>query len=391
MRVCEEVTGSGLSVSSSNRLLKASHAYYNGQGEPLTVKRMMTLVKKSSCHNCKGVSCVMCEECKSWLISARVACVLCLDGSPPRVSQLFKSCDAAHCTAFQAVNDSYSFEEKKDVLNMVCKHKKTAPKNCLQYFSPTEHIGNLMKMDQFALLVNTSRDEIEATMQYCLKNGIYSYLFSLNCISCFRSLSETHLAELAESFWKEVKPPNRIRDFLDYPVNSINVARDYGLVPCPCIPSFLSLIVVDESKRRELRAIDTSGFMACVKDNNNADAFCEVVVDEEEEEEEDMQQQETDERRYNLRQHKQSQKMKEGQKQIQKLQAEERKERKKKKHEENEFCSLFRQCGCDDFSFLLNTILSKKEKQCKTVLYAHFGIKEETPSNACELLLTYSH
>ena len=188
-----------------------------------------------------------------------------------------------------------------------------------------------------------------------------------------------------------MKPPNRIRDFLDYPVNSINVARDYGLVPCPCIPSFLSLIVVDESKRRELRAIDTSGFMACVKDNNNADAFCEVVVDEEEEEEEDMQQQETDERRYNLRQHKQSQKMKEGQKQIQKLQAEERKERKKKKHEENEFCSLFRQCGCDDFSFLLNTILSKKEKQCKTVLYAHFGIKEETPSNACELLLTYSH
>lgn len=79
-----------------------------------------------------------------------------------------------------------------------------------------------------------------------------------------------------------------------------------------------------------------------------------MVVDEEEEEEEDMQQQETDERRYNLRQHKQSQKMKEGQKQIQKLQAEERKERKKKKHEENEFCSLFRQCGCDDFlSYLI--------------------------------------
>lgn len=234
MRVCEEVTTSGLSMAASNRLLKASHAYHNGEGEPVTVQKLMTMVKKSSCHSCKGVSCVMCEVCKSWLISARVACVLCLDASIPQVSCLFKSCDATQCAAFQAVLSSYSFKENKDVLNMICRHNKTAPKNSLQYFSPTEHIGNLLKMNQFSLLVNTSRDEIEATMQYCLKNGIYSYLFSLNCISYYRSLSETHLAELAESYWKDITPPNRIRDFLDFPVKSIDVAKKHCLVPCPC-------------------------------------------------------------------------------------------------------------------------------------------------------------
>lgn len=235
MRVCEEVTANGLSVSSSNRLLKASHDHYNGEGEPLKVQKMMAMVKKASCHSSKGVSCVMCERCKSWLISARVACVVCLDESIPHISYLFKSCDATKCIAFQAVNDSYSFEENGDVLNMICKHNKTALKHSLQYYSPTEQIGDLLRMNQFDLLVNTSRDEIEATMQYCLKNGIYSYLFSLNCISYFRSLSETHLAELAESFWKDVKAPNRIRDFLDFPVNSIDVAKTYNLVPSPCI------------------------------------------------------------------------------------------------------------------------------------------------------------
>lgn len=147
---------------------------------------------------------------------------------------------------------------------------------------------------------------------------------------------------------------------------------------------------MNESQRKELRAVDTSDFMACVKDYSNMDAFYPTGVEREEEnddgdDDDDMHHPEEDTRRYHLRQHKQSQKMKEGQKQIMELQKKEREEKEEKKHKENEFCSLFRECKCNDFSFLLNTNLSKKQQQCKARLYSHFGIKEETPSNGSEV------
>ena len=139
---------------------------------------------------------------------------------------------------------------------------------------------------------------------------------------------------------------------------------------------------MNESQRRELRAVDISGFMTCVKDQSNAEVFHSTVEENEDDGKEDnTHQTEVDVGRYHLRQHRQSQRMKEGKKQMQKLQEEEKNERAEKKCKENEFCSLFRECKCNDFSFLLNANLSKKQQQCKALLYSHFGIKEETPSN----------
>lgn len=246
MSIVNEATTSGIPMASANRWLKLGCDYYHGD-KLYTVQKAVALVDRASCHSGKGVQCVMCDVCKSWMISARVVCLVCRHANPPQTSRLFKCSLSKGCKAANSVYENYTLEVNDGGLVMVCKHKKTGCGKSFQYFGPSEHIGNLFKMHQFFMLCNSTREEILNTLRECKQHGVLSYLTSLNALSCFRSFGEKQIAAKIEESLSEAITPESIRNCLSFVVASMKDDRVKALKPAP---SEGSIIVIISSGRR---------------------------------------------------------------------------------------------------------------------------------------------
>lgn len=239
MEIVNEMAIDGTPMAAVDRLIRICHDYHQAKGRPTTVNKAVSEVLKASCHSSNGVKCMMCDTCKSWMVSARYICLLCLSDESPKISRLLQGC-TKNCGANNALFDQMSLRVSRDgELVSVCSHvKKTGVGKCYELFNATQHIGNIVKMNQLGLLVNSTRREILDSIQYCTDKGMISYVTSLNYLASFRVMGEDAIVKAIESYWSGVTSTEDKRGFLDYTVDALDSPRFEQLSPKPSMTLF---------------------------------------------------------------------------------------------------------------------------------------------------------
>lgn len=218
MGIIQEMSISGIHMSTMDRILALAHEHYKGTGLAPTVTKAMAGVMKSSTHNSNGVKCVMCRTCKAWMISSRVICLMCLGGENSIISRLFKGCSVTECGANSTFYSKFATSmEDAGHLVLSCPHaKKTSVGSSYDYFSASEHVGNIARMHQLDLLTNSTRAKILDHMDYCKKNGIISFFLSLNALAYYRAMKEPELVKSCEEYLQTVYRPDEQRNYMDF-------------------------------------------------------------------------------------------------------------------------------------------------------------------------------
>ena len=217
MGIIKEMSTSGIHMSTMDNILSLAHQHYQGTGPAPTVKKAMSDVMKNSTHNPNGVKCTMCRKCKAWMISSRVICLMCLGGENSIISRLFKGCSETTCGANNTFYSKFiiSIEDAGNLV-LSCSHsKKTSVGPSYDYFSASEHVGNIVRMHQLDLLTNCTRTGILERIDYCKKNGVITFYLSMNALAYYRTMKEREMTEACEEYLQTVRRPDEQRNYMD--------------------------------------------------------------------------------------------------------------------------------------------------------------------------------
>lgn len=391
MKVACEMTQSGQSMASTDRVLAAGEEYNGNTTNPITVKEIMREMGNRSCHNKSGVKCVLCDKCQAWLITARVVCMVCSDQRPPVISRFFQGCQSEKCAANNSNFAAFCASGDHQKLLGICDHvKKTDAATAYEFFSATEHIGNIIKNGQFGLLTNATRVEIISTINKCRESNTIHYLVSFNALAYFHAFGEKEIVKCIEEYWKEKQTPDRSRSFMDFTADQLNSPYFASLCPKKSRIVLHWLSVVDPKKREELRKktyeappVESDDGM---EEDEAGDFEDQCSAEEEPNPPEDSQ----PTRRTSKRIRHETERVKGWKKQEESLKRIER-ERKEWQEKNNGTFSFANYCSsndCNDFSFLLRDKLTGPQSKCLEEMYKFFGICHVTESSIQFFVLT---
>ena len=219
-------------MASAGSLTLCLHEMYPADFHYISVDKAFRTTEKQSCHLMGGPQCVLCAKCNTWRLTKNVFCPTCNNPYDEK-TRLYGGCNNNRCFANNTMYTNWkNGSTMGDPTTAVCTHKRSTPTHGGYAVTKIgEFIGDIIKADQFDLLVSSTRREILDTIKTCDEGNFITPLTSLNGLSNLHAMGEKEATTALNKYLEKVEYPEEQRDPLSFVVEQMNTHPLMDVLP----------------------------------------------------------------------------------------------------------------------------------------------------------------